>query len=314
MPRSRLSWSVVALALLAVVTGWASLAALRATSADPPPRPEPSALADRTSPEATPTPSGTVVDARLQPTQPILTLVDDRTAYRGTTGTCEGGATLERTTDGGRTWKSLDVPVAHLLAVEVVTKTSVQLVGSVGGGDCVPTLWVSGDRGGTWNGPQDAVVGWYADPEEPATVHTLTGSVPSPCPDPAVAPFRLDAESPTAATLLCAGGTVLRTTDTGRTWAPATEQPGAVALAWGDADTGWLLDSDSEGCPSLTLLRTVDGGGSWPAGGCVGKAPFDAASGQLPSLAFVGLQVGMAIVDGDVYTTDDAGYTWSAVT
>jgi photosystem II stability/assembly factor-like uncharacterized protein len=117
----------------------------------------------------------------------------------------------------------------------------------------------------------------------------------------------------TDAVLLCRDGSVHRTVDGGRRWVPVTAQPGATALAWQSGGRGWLLVDTDDGCPSLTLVRTTDGGGTWSPGGCVGRVPVAVDDVRQPSVDFVDPEVGMAVVAGEVFTTRDAGYSWRLV-
>ncbi|QDV35660.1 WD40/YVTN/BNR-like repeat-containing protein [Tautonia plasticadhaerens] len=110
-------------------------------------------------------------------------------------------------------------------------------------------------------------------------------------------------------------GTVLRTTDGGRTWTPRPV-PGVPGLDFRDieavdADTAYLL-SIGEGEQSR-IYRTTDGGGSWGLQ-YTNRDP----SGFLDAIAFWDAEHGLALgdpVDGrfSILTTGDGGLTWEPI-
>ena len=110
MRRSGGTWATVGLVVLAVVVVVLVFAAMRSTRSTPTPEPLASALTTP-SPEKSgkdTEPNDDVTDALPDTIEPPLLMVDADLAYRGRTGTCLGGAALERTTNGGRSWQPLD--------------------------------------------------------------------------------------------------------------------------------------------------------------------------------------------------------------
>ena len=107
MRRTGGTWATVGLVVLGVVAAVLAFAAMRSTQATPTPAPSGSALAtpneeekpgkDNKSDTEPPT-----TDSLPKAIEPPLLMVDTEVAYRGSTGTCLGGASLERTTNGGR--------------------------------------------------------------------------------------------------------------------------------------------------------------------------------------------------------------------
>jgi hypothetical protein len=313
--RARLVWTTLGLVGLALLTGLVALAAMRSTAPLPAPTPQGSALTGPASVEPSPTPTGKLSDRRVQLVEPPLALANARVAYRGTTGACDDQATLQRSVDGGRSWRPLQPPVRQLLTVRAVPPSGVDLVGSGApdGAGCRTVAWTSTDAGRAWDGPSSAAAQWYRDPDRPREVHTPGGPVATPCPNPNLAALELVGLSATDAAVLCPKGRVLRTLDGGVTWSRTAVVPGAVALAWESRDLGWLLDVSDAQCPSVRLLQTVDGGVSWRVGGCLGLEPVQPEQGLLPSLAFADGDVGMAVVGDAVFTTRDGGYGWRQV-
>ena len=315
MSRPRLVWTTLGLVVLALVTGVVAYVAMRSTAPLPAPTPQGSALAGPASVEPTPTSTGQPSDGRVQAVEPPLALANARVAYRGTVGACDDQATLERSVDGGRSWRPVRLPVRQLLTLRAVPPSGVDLVGSGSpdGAGCRTATWTSTSAGRSWDGPAAASAQWYRDPDRPREVHTPTGPVPTPCANPNLAAVELVGLSATDAAVLCPKGQVLRTVDGGISWIRMAVVPGAVALAWESRDLGWLLDVSDAQCPSVRLLQSVDGGRTWRVGGCLGLLPVRPAEGLLPSLAFADGDIGMAVVGGDVYTTEDGGYGWRQV-
>ena len=315
MSRPRLVWTTLGLVALTVVTGLVAYAAMRSTAPLPAPTPQGSALTGPASIEPTPPATGKPSDSRVQVVAPPLALADARVAYRGTVGACDELATLERSVDGGRSWRSVSLPVGQLLSLRAVPPSGVVLVGSGSpdGAGCRTVAWTSSDGGRSWDGPAAAAAQWYRDPDRPREIHTPAGPAQTPCANPNFAAVELVGLSTTDAAVLCPKGRVLRTLDGGANWLRLTVVPGAVALAWESRDLGWLLDISDAQCPSVRLLQTVDGGRTWRVGGCLGQLPVQPDEGLLPSLAFADGYLGMAIVGGDVFTTKDGGYGWRQV-
>lgn len=101
-----------------------------------------------------------------------------------------------------------------------------------------------------------------------------------------------------------AGDAVLRTQDGGQTWTLAGTDPVASPTAGGfvNPEDGWVLDASNPG----ELFRTTDGGRRWtrvtPPSAC-------------PSLYAAGMAsptFGWAACAGHLFTTGNAGQTWSA--
>jgi photosystem II stability/assembly factor-like uncharacterized protein len=100
---------------------------------------------------------------------------------------------------------------------------------------------------------------------------------------------------------------LLRTIDAGRHWTATPLDPRIGSLDFVSSAIGWSIESGGDaatcgtGCgPAGTLLRTVDGGRTWLAGG-----PPAARA-----VCFVNAAIGYAVSDDHLFATSDGGRSW----
>ncbi len=308
MQRSGGLWATVGIAALALVATALAYAALQST-APTTPAPLASAL---TSPQDSkpvndPKPGPKVSDAIPSVIEPPLLMVNGSLAYRGRTGTCLGGADLERSTNGGQSWRPVEVPASAILDLRATGASAVQVLGA--DERCRTRLWTSTDKGRTWSGPTSAPATFLRLPFTTSEIATPSGVVKSPCPDRKVAPLTVADISATAGVVLCFGGEVLTTADGGATWSSMTPVVGAQALAFEGPSLGWVLVRDGGRCPGYEAQVTQDGGATWQLGGCLGEVP-NSDKRVLPALSFSTPTDGMAGLEGETYVTRDGGQGW----
>jgi photosystem II stability/assembly factor-like uncharacterized protein len=98
------------------------------------------------------------------------------------------------------------------------------------------------------------------------------------------------------------GNRLLKTTDGGATWSARNPNlPGVDAIAFVDAQRGWIVSSDN-----ARVIRTVDGGASWTASGAV-------TAQRIRSIHFAGASTGwMCGTTGVLFKSVDGGGSWSS--
>ncbi|MEO8107873.1 MAG: sialidase family protein [Actinomycetes bacterium] len=308
MQRSGGTWATVGLVVLAVVAAVLAYSAMQNTAATTP-APLSSALTNPTD-DATatnePKPGKNVTDAIPETLEPPLLMVDADLAFRGRTGTCLGGANLERTTNGGGVWRPLEVPASAILDLRS-TGGDVEVVGA--DERCRVRVWNSTDRGQTWSDPVPATDTFVRLPSTTRDIVTPSGLAMNPCPDRKVAPLAVESISATDGAVLCFDGEVRTTADAGVTWSEGATVAGAQALAFEGPSLGWVLVRDGGRCPVYEAQITQDGGTTWQLGGCLG---IEASPDKrvLPSISFSTPQVGLADLAGETYVTPDSASTW----
>ena len=306
------TWATVGLVVLAAAALVLAFAAMRSTRATPVPTPSGSALApadeDANQPRGNePDDDATATDALPEAIEPPLLMVDTALAYRGRTGTCLGGAALEGTTNGGRSWRPLEVPAEAILDLRTTGADSVEVVGA--DEQCRVRVWSSPDRGQTWSGPSPAGNMFVRLPDTARDIATPTGVAKNPCRDRDAPPLTVEQISATEAMVLCADGEVIATTDGGLTWVVRAAVVGAQAMAFEGPQLGWVLVRDGGRCPSYEAQVTQDGGVTWNLGGCLGETRI-ADDRVLPSLSFATPSDGLADLAGEPYVTPDGGRLW----
>jgi photosystem II stability/assembly factor-like uncharacterized protein len=305
----RRTGATVGLVVLALVAAALAFAAMRNTRSMPAPEPLASALTTPSEerPDKDTEPKADVIDALPETIEPPLLMVDADLAYRGRTGTCLGGAALERTTNGGRSWRPVDAPAAAILDLRSAADGSVEVVGA--DERCRTRVWTSVDQGETWSGPVRASGLFARLPDTARDIMTPTGTVRNPCPDREVAPVAVEEVSASEAAVLCLDGEMVRTGDGGATWTAMTAVAGAQALAFEGPRLGWVLVRDGGRCAGYEARITQDGGAIWQLGGCLfDELPADER--LLPSVSFATTEKGMADLDGQTFVTGDGGPTW----
>lgn len=136
------------------------------------PRPSPSLIVSGPSTSASPSPDPTSTPAVASPVpvRRLLVAVDGRQAWRVATGSCtDGGASVERTTDGGRTWTSGTPPLRSISRLVVrIGSDAVYAVGADGG--CDAQLRRTVNSAATWTGANGMDRFFYTDPQHPGSV------------------------------------------------------------------------------------------------------------------------------------------------
>jgi photosystem II stability/assembly factor-like uncharacterized protein len=203
-------------------------------------------------------------------------------AFAGQTGYAAGAfGTLLKTVDGGRTWSALATGLTEPLStVRVLSPDTV-----VAGGVCA--LRRSDDGGRTFRR-----LPWTASDE------SCFGGIQA-----------VDFPTPTTGVLLLGDGTVLRSTDSGKTWSRRTSVPGTPAASTDSPvpPTDMDFTTDAIGVATTAgggMYRTADGGSTWSA---VVAEPWGITSVTFPT-PDVGFAVGGAPA---ALRTDDGGKTWT---
>jgi len=255
------------------------------------------------------------------------------------------GGTVIRTTDGGKSWKTLTVPGAETLDfrdVDAVDERTAYVL-SIGNGDA-SRIFKTADGGLTWTpqfrnqnpqaffdamGFSDAFKGFAlgdAVDGELLLMRTVDGvrwsRVPPDTLPPALAGEGAYAASGTNLAIqgshvwfATSASRVIRSTDGGRKWTPVvTPLPtgtsaGIFSIAFRDKTHGIVVGGDYKNLTDATDNAAVsdDGGASWTL--VKGLGGFRSAVAFIP-----GLELGVVAVgpSGTDYSTDD-GRTWRAV-
>jgi photosystem II stability/assembly factor-like uncharacterized protein len=186
-----------------------------------------------------------------------------------------GNGALESTADGGRSWTRQDYPTAYPRPVDLQFSSATEGWMMLGG-----TVWHSTDAGASWSQPlapapmrtsvvamswPDAAHGWVSAPSGCCdTTLYATGDGGRTWNTQLVAAAGGTAQSvvfedANTGMVVTDGGTLLRTTDAGATWAVVRMGLAGVQLAHTGAHTLWAIGAWG----SNFLLRSTDGGASW---------------------------------------------------
>ena len=230
----------------------------------------------------------------------LLVAARQGVAVRATPGACPGGsAQLQRSTDGGRTWTSVNPPAPRLFDVALDQRGVLTVL--TGTESCGGESFESFDRGASWrsSGPAD----WYRPPGAERRVRTPYGGTAAPC-----RTLQLDPIDGGAAAMLCASGAVFFSGDSGRSWGRRQVVEDAVAVDFLDPLTGWILAPHPACGTGMRVLRTTDGGLHWLGRGCVDAPP------NVPlGFAFADESDGLLVAGAETHRTVDGGRTWQRI-
>ncbi len=219
---------------------------------------------DPTVPATSPSLTKTTTTAAALAAQPLTVMIsalDRTTAWRATMGTCkDGGANVQISTDGGKTWATESSPARAITRVQPLAAAR----GFVLAADknCRVGQYTTSDGGQSWTGPGSTTGAWGRKPDTAQEIYTPADSTARPCKGSDV--IDLARSSATDAQVLCQDGTVRQTVDGGQTWKNAGKVKGALAIAnrvEGSHVVGYAART-VDGCAGVQLVRIGSGTGA----------------------------------------------------
>ncbi len=262
-------------------------------------------------PQSTPVASTPTVapgpEAHPVPLQQVVVGLDASRAWRAVLGTCDkGGASIEVTGDGGRTWQARKAPAKALGRVQPVSADRAFVIGA--DASCSAGEYITADGAGTWDGPRELQGAWSRTPGgASSTAVTPDRAGARPCGSGTL--LDLARVSGTSARALCADGSVTTSTDGGATWTGLAKVTGALALSVRDekGTSRVYVARVGQGCAGVEVARVSEGSSTQVA--CV-PVPDALPEGQV-SLSAVG-KAGWLSVGDATYRAGADLRTWTA--
>ena len=257
----------------------------RGEGALPAPRSSPTVMPSSSAPaEQTTSPSPSASKDATSSTQPIepapaqrlLFAVTSKTAWRATVGDCDTPGKVERSTDGGASWKLIDrtglAPIVRLGA-----EPSGDLFTIGGSSRSCSARYVAYANDGkvtaSTNNPIDV---WFPTPTDRDEINGPGDTKATPCKGHAVgfAPRNLS-----QALVICANGATMSTRNSGKTWQQVGRFPNALAIA--SAGGQYWVAGASEDCDGVTVQSLTESSGSLARGRARCSPGANVAAGQV---------------------------------
>ena len=276
------------------------------TTSEPGQTPAETTPTPTSSSSATSTPDAGPTNVPGVPTTVVISALNGDVAWRAAVGSCStGGATVQVTTDGGKTWRNRTSPFPVVTRIQAVDLTRGFVVGA--DASCAMAVRNTTDAGATWPSTAPLADTLARDAKDPAKVHAPGDRTVTPCDTATV--VDLARSSPTAAQVLCTDGTIRSSTDDGRTWPQTGKVTSGLALdsrLVGTSVTGYVAWS-KEGCEGVQVSKVVDGQVT-----DLGCAPTgdEAAPGKV-TIAAPTSDTGWLLVGGSTWRSSDGLKTWS---
>ena len=259
-------------------------------------------------PAATGSPTKTTPAATATPEGPegavSLSFSEDGRLFRSWLGSCSepGRARLEISGNGGQTFDEIALPVLDektavrtVLAVDASDDQEVTIIAS--DDRCRTGAYRTDDGGQAWDTAD--VSGWYVSADGSEVGIGDTSSEPG-CVVQTVVPLPTNRQN---AKVLCDGGTIIGTNDSGGEWTTLGELPGAVDFTFTSLRDGMAV-RETDDC-AAEVMDTADAGGGWESLACVVEKSDFAPSAIASRGDVVYVQVG-----GDLYRSEDGGHEW----
>jgi hypothetical protein len=196
------------------------------------------------------TPSSQPIDPA--PAERLLVVVSPNTAWRATAGRCDAPGTVERSTDGGITWKR--VVRADLAPIVVLSAGPGGNPFAIGGKpQSCSARFIAYDDDGTVAASIDPPKGvWFPTPSNPDQINGPGDSKAAPCDEHVVGLAPLDMSR---ALVVCSDGAAMITNNSGSRWRQAARLPRTLAITAG-AGRYWLARTDKH-CSDAGMVQSL---------------------------------------------------------
>lgn len=238
------------------------------------------------------------------PASTLVSLGAEGQAMLANSGVCGGPtATSFWSEDNGREWLAQNVPAPVLGTIDITGKSAATVIGA--GQDCgTAQSFTTTSSVQEWSAGVTAEAAWYYLPTATGQVGGTTRTGTSPC----ERTIALVPASNSEATLLCATGSVLNTTNGGSTWRSGGVLLDARAIA-ALSPTSLVALQTRPDCPGTGVSLSANNGSTWTPGACL--TDFD-ASGPV-GLDTQGTRVLAVAANGRSFLSEDAGATFTSL-
>ena len=251
----------------------------------------------------------------------LLSVVDARTAWAATKGTCaRGGAEISRTTDGGATWAVTKAqPYGALTRIDATSAQAAFVVGA--GTSCAVAVRRTTAGGDSWRPPASVSSSWALDLADASRLHVTTGATSTPCGSGKITAFARISD--TEAAVLCADDSTRSTGDAARTWTKGPSLASvdgvgdvvALAAVGSGTKSSLVVAASSTDCAGVQIVVST-AGKAFARTACVAtvKATGPGANGTVPvAFSRQGDNQGtLWLLAGTTLTRSTGGFTaWS---
>jgi hypothetical protein len=210
------------------------------------------------------------------PVERLLLATSSKTAWRATVGDCNTPGQIERSTNGGASWKRI-VPTGPAPIVSLGIEPSGDLF-AVGGtrGSCSIRYVAYANDGTVTASTTGAVDLWFSTPNDRNKINGPGQTKTAPCDRNVIglAPFSL-----TRALIACDNGDVMITRSSGKTWRQVARIPNTLAVAVGNG-AYWVARAQ-ESCDGVAVQSLTENKGSLTRGQASCAPSLNVSAGQV---------------------------------
>jgi hypothetical protein len=248
-----------------------------------------------------PTPSAGSIES--VPVKRLLFATSSKMAWRATVGDCSTPGKIERSTNGGASWKRV-VRIGPAPIVRLGTEPGGDLFTIGGTRRSCSVRYVAYAGDGRVRSSDRPTNLWFPTPKNRDEINGPGERSGTPCNRHAIALASLDLSR---ALVMCDDGTARRTGNSGKTWEQVARIPSALTIAAGSGRY-WTAGVHQD-CDGLTVQSLTEKSGSLTRGRTHCAAGLDVAAGQVAmavtSDGIIWLWSGSRVV-----VSKDDGQTW----
>jgi hypothetical protein len=226
-------------------------------------------------PDASTNPTSSTRRIEPVPVKRLLLAISSKTAWRATVGDCNTPGIIERSTNGGASWKRV-VRTGPTPIVRLGAEPSGDLF-TIGGTrrNCSVRYVAYADDGTVTTSASPTGV-WFLTPEDVDEINAPGGTKVTPCNGHAIG---LASVNLSRALVICDDGTAMSTGSSGKTWRQVARIPDALAVTAGSGR--YWVAAAHEDCDGVTVQPLTEESGSLTRGRTRCAAGLDVAAGQV---------------------------------